>query len=210
MNEYSVWEALAQQIAAQHISEWMAVAGAILYLLLAARGNPWCWFWGIISCAFWAYAAFALYDLYIDGALQLFYVAISFVGIYEWKFGGREHKELPISRLGLRQHLWIWIGGLALSWALGAFFDEYTAAAATYLDAFTTVFSVIITFMVIRKKLENWLYWLLIDAVYVYLYWSRGGYLISLLFVAYLVIAVFGYFSWKKAYRKNLIFNNSK
>lgn len=205
MNEYSVLEALLRQIAAQHISEWMAVVGAILYLRLVARGNPWGWVWGIISCAFWAYAAFALYGLYIDGALQLFYIAISFLGIYEWKYGGKDRKELPVTRLRWQQHVWIWTGGLAWSGLIGFFFDEYTAAAATYLDAFTTVFSVIITFMVIRKKLENWIYWLLIDSVYVYLYWSRGGYLISLLFIAYLVIVVFGYFSWRRLYRESLI-----
>ena len=199
-----MFQTLLQQISEQHLSEWMAVGGALLYLILAARGNPWCWFWGIISCAFWAYAAFALYGLYIDGALQLFYVGISILGIYEWKYGGKGRQVLPISRLSWRQHVAIWIGGLALSWVLGAFFAAYTSAAATYLDAFTTVFSVIITFMVIRKKLENWIYWLLIDSVYVYLYWSRGGYLIALLFVAYLVIVVFGFFSWMKAYRQEL------
>ncbi|MBK8490747.1 MAG: nicotinamide mononucleotide transporter [Saprospirales bacterium] len=194
------WNSLLNQIAAQHFSEWAAVIGAILYLLLATKGNPWCWVWGIISCAFWAYAAFALYGLYIDGALQLFYIAISVLGIYRWKYGGKDHQELPISRLHWKQHIWIWTGGLALSWALGAFFEAYTAAAATYLDAFTTVFSVIITFMVIQKKLENWGYWFLIDSVYVYLYWSRRGFLIALLFVTYLVIVVFGYFSWRKSY----------
>ncbi|MCB9284960.1 MAG: nicotinamide mononucleotide transporter [Lewinellaceae bacterium] len=192
------WISLANQIAAQRFSEWAAVIGAILYLLLAARNNPWCWVWGIISCIFWAYAAFALYGLYIDGALQIFYIFISIFGIYEWKYGGKDHQELPISRLTWKQHIWIWVGGLALSWVLGAFFAAYTSAAATYLDAFTTVFSVIITFMVIRKKIENWLYWFLIDSVYVYLYWSRGGFLIALLFVVYLVIVVFGYLSWRK------------
>lgn len=192
------WISLANQIAAQRFSEWAAVIGAILYLLLAARNNPWCWVWGIISCIFWAYAAFALYGLYIDGALQIFYIFISIFGIYEWKYGGKDHQELPISRLTWKQHIWIWAGGLALSWVLGAFFAAYTSAAATYLDAFTTVFSVIITFMVIRKKIENWLYWFLIDSVYVYLYWSRGGFLIALLFVVYLVIVVFGYLSWRK------------
>jgi nicotinamide mononucleotide transporter len=195
-------ETFYEQIASQRISEWAAVLGAILYLLLAARGNPWCWVWGAISCAFWAYAAFALYGLYIDGILQIFYIGISIYGIYEWKYGGENRRELPVTRLKPRDHLWIWGGGLTLSWLTGALFAEYTAAAATYLDAFTTVFSVIVTFMVVRKKLENWAYWFLIDSVYVYLYWSRGGYLIALLFAVYLVIVVFGYLSWRKAYFK--------
>ena len=91
-----------------------------------------------------------------------------------------------------------------LSGLVGYFFDEYTAAAATYLDAFTTVFSVIITFMVIQKKLENWLYWLVVDSVYVYLYASRGGYLFALLFLVYLVIVVMGWIRWRKEYNSYL------
>jgi nicotinamide mononucleotide transporter len=192
------WQELWGQISAQHPAEWIAVGGAILYLVLATRENPWCWFWGILSCIAWAYAAFELYQLYIDGGLQLFYVGISFMGLYQWLRGGAKQERLAITTLSWSQHLWILLGGSAASWAVGYFFSAYTSAAATYLDAFTTVFSVITTFMVIQKKLENWIYWLVIDTAYVYLYWSRGGYLIALLFVSYLAIVLVGFLRWKR------------
>ena len=200
MNFSNFFSTLAAQIAAQHFSEWMSVIFAITYLVLAARGNPWCWIFGIIGCAFWAYAAFELYKLYIDGGLQIFYIAISFLGLYQWKYGGKDKQELPVSRLEWRHHALIWTGGLALSMAVGAFFDVYTNAAATYLNGFTTVFSIITTFLAIWKKLENWIYWFAIDLVYVYLYWTRGGYLFVLLFCVYLVMVVVGYLSWKRQY----------
>ncbi|MCB0641241.1 MAG: nicotinamide mononucleotide transporter [Phaeodactylibacter sp.] len=195
-------QGLSAEMIAQHWTVWLAVLTAVLYLLLAARENPWCWFWGIISCSFWAYAAFALYDLWVDALLQLFYVGISFYGVYEWRWGGRGGKDLPITTMSWQLHLWIIAGGLLLSYLIGYLFKAYTPAAATYIDAFTTTFSVIITFMVIYKKLENWAYWLVVDTVYVYLYWSRGGYLFALLFIVYLIIVIIGWINWTKVYQK--------
>ena len=69
-----------------------------------------------------------------------------------------------------------------------------------YVDAFTTWYAVVTTYMVTKKILENWGYWFVIDSVSVYLYYSRGLYLTALLFIAYLVIIVFGYLKWKKEY----------
>jgi nicotinamide mononucleotide transporter PnuC len=113
----------------------------------------------------------------------------------------KEHKGISITTISGSMHLIIVVGGVLLSIAVGYLFDQYTEAQATYLDALTTVFSVIITFMVIGKKLENWIYWLVIDSIYVYLYWSRGGYLIALLFIVYLVIVVFGFLNWWKEWK---------
>lgn len=200
MDLSTIYSALVEQISALHYAEIISVVTAIFYLILAARENVWCWFFGIISCTFWAWAAFSLYDLYIDSLLQVFYVVISFWGIYSWKFGGKAKTELPITKLSLQEHGTIIGAGLVLSGLFGWLFAEYTSAASTYPDALTTVFSVLTTFMVIRKKLENWFYWLVIDSIYVWLYWSRGGYLFSLLFVVYLIIVVKGYLDWKEKY----------
>lgn len=189
---------LQATLEAMHWTEIGAVIFSAIYLILAARESVWCWFWGILGCALWTYAAFYLYDLYVDALLQIFYIGISFVGVYQWLFGGAERKALQISWLKPIEHLYIIVGGLIVTVAVGYFFDAYTPAAATYLDSFTTIFSIIITMMVIQKKIDNWLYWLVVDSVYVYLYWSRGGYLFALLFVVYLVIVVLGFFQWRK------------
>ena len=66
------------------------------------------------------------------------------------------------------------------------------------VDSFTTVFAIIATYMVTKKVLENWLYWIIIDTVSVYLYFSKDLHLTSLLFITYTIIAVFGYFIWIK------------
>jgi len=197
-----MWETLVQEIQGQSWVDWVAVVTAILYLVLAGLESPYCWGWGIISCLAWGYAAFYMYDLYLDGFLQGFYVVLSSWGLYLWIKGGENETSIPISVFRAWEHIAIIFGGLLISGLVGWVFYTYTDAAAPYLDALTTVFSIIITFMVVYKKLENWLYWMVIDSIYVYLYWSRGGVLFSLLFVVYLGIVVVGYFRWRRIYRE--------
>ncbi len=191
------FEILREQLLALHWAEAGAVVFAVVYLVLASRNDIRCWIWGGVSCALWAWAAFFLYKLYVDAVLQLFYVAMSVWGWYSWKQGEDDTRQRPITRMRRHQHLAVIFGGSLLTLLVGHFFARYTDAAVPYLDAFTTVFSVIITFLVIYRKLENWLYWLVIDSVYVYQYGSRGGYLFALLFVVYLVLAVRGYGKWR-------------
>ncbi|MCB0572109.1 MAG: nicotinamide mononucleotide transporter [Phaeodactylibacter sp.] len=194
---------IIEQAAAFSWVDWLATITAILYVVLAAQEKAWCWFWGMISCSLWAYASYAFYNLYLDALLQLFYVVMAGVGLYEWKYGGQSKAPLPISRLPWRQHGYILAGGTAASLLFGYFFDAYTPAAATYWDAFTTVFSVIATFILVRKVLDNWAYWVVVDAVYAGLYASRGAYLFALLMIAYTIIAAFAFLSWRRIYLKD-------
>lgn len=175
----NILEQIFNTIQNLHWAEIIAVSFAILYLVYAAKKKVICWFFGIISCVFWAYATFYLYDLYIDALLQLFYIVISFLGIYQWLYGGKSKQNLEISSLTTKQHILIVSVGFILTGIVGYFFDTYTPAAATYIDSFTTIFSIITTFLVIQKKIDNWIYWFVINSVYVYLYWVREGYLLS-------------------------------
>lgn len=193
-------ELVLKEAQAQHWAEWTAVIAAVIYLVLAAAASPWCWVFGMVSCAFWAYAAFELYDLYVDALLQVFYLVISVLGLYQWFFGGAGRSPRQITTMPIYFHILLIIAGLGSTYGVGWLFEQYTEAAVPYLDAFTTVFSVIITFMVIYKKLENWVYWLVVDSVYVYLYWSRGSYLFTILFVVYLILVLIGMRRWNRLY----------
>ncbi|MDX1939435.1 MAG: nicotinamide riboside transporter PnuC [Saprospiraceae bacterium] len=183
--------------------DWVAILTAIVYVVLAARENPWCWVWGILSCSLWAYASFVFYNLWLDALLQIFYVVMGFVGLYRWKFANKQEKTLPITRLWWVHHVHIIAVGTFLSFFFGYFFDEYTPAAATYLDALVTIFSIIATFLLLQKRLENWLYWVVIDAVGTYLFASRQAYLFALLMFAYTIIAAIAFLRWKRSLVKN-------
>lgn len=206
MDISTILQSIKETAIATNWTDWVAIFMAIPYLILVARENVWAWFFGIISCLAWAYSAY-LYDLYIDAGLQIFYVIISFLGLYQWYYGSKSlgvqaEKDTAITRLSWKEHGLIIVIGSIFALLFGYLFKTYTTAAATYLDAFTTVFSIITTFLVIQKKLENWLYWLVIDSVYIYLYWIRGGYFFALLFAVYIVIVIVGWIEWQKIYTK--------
>jgi len=171
----------------------------VLYIIAAAREQNLCWLWGIISSLLWAHASYFHFHLYIDALLQLFFVLTSFYGIYEWKYGGDKHNELEISTMKTLQHVYIIIPGIILSLIAGKLFANYTQAASTYLDAFATVFSIINTFILVRKKIENWIYWIIIDILMAYLFFIRGAYFFSGLNVLYVILSVDGYYRWKKS-----------
>jgi nicotinamide mononucleotide transporter len=91
------------------------------------------------------------------------------------------------------------IGGtVAVSAIIGWLMSRYTDAAYPFVDASVTVSSIVTTYMVARKILENWIYWLVIDSVSLYLYWQRELYLYAGLFALYLVLVVIGFVSWHR------------
>lgn len=186
-----------QDLAALGWLDWTVTITALIYVVLSARNSPWGWPFGIVSCALWGYASFFEYDLYLDAILQLFYVVMGFIGLNAWLRGGAAGGVLPISRTTPTQHAWVLAIGL-LSGLLFGYAFSHTAAAATYWDAFTTTFSILATVLLVRRQLENWLYWIVIDLAYVGLYFSRGAILFALLMVIYVIIAAFAYRSWSK------------
>lgn len=181
--------------------DWTATGLALIYVILAARDSAWCWPFGIVSCALWAWASFYQYALWMDALLQLFYVVMGFVGLYRWVFGGARGRGIPL-RLGTwREQIPVLLGGSLIALVFGYLFGAYTPAAATYWDAFTTVFSVLATWLLVERRVENWLYWIVTDAIYVGLYFSRGALLFALLMVIYVMIALAAWFNWRRLLR---------
>lgn len=109
---------------------------------------------------------------------------------------------LQITSWALPQHLWVIFGVLTLSCISGYLLQENTEAAWPYVDSFTTWSSVLTTYMVTRKILENWLYWIVIDFVAMMLYIERGLYPTAMLFFVYLILCVFGFVAWKRYYQE--------
>ena len=76
-----------QDLAALGWLDWTVTITALIYVVLSARNSPWGWPFGIVSCALWGYASFFEYDLYLDALLQVFYVVMGFLGLYNWLKG---------------------------------------------------------------------------------------------------------------------------
>ncbi|MEL6667975.1 MAG: nicotinamide riboside transporter PnuC [Bacteroidota bacterium] len=191
------------------ILSWVATLCSLVYVVLAARSNIACWVFAIVGCAIWAYVS---YDsrLYSDAGLQIFYIATAIAGWWRWsKSTGEAGEVLPIKRMTLREHAIIWLVGLPMGYLLGYYLGESWGAVATYWDAYTTVFSVIVTFAVINRRLENWLYWIAIDIVTGALYFSRGLDAFGIVMIVYTVVAAFGYVAWKREMQGRNIINPS-
>lgn len=183
-----------------HWIETAAVVTGIIYIFLAAREQVLCWPFGIVSALLWSYAAFDFYDLYIDAILQLYYVG---AGVYGWVQWNKKaiSEGTSVHTISIQTHLYSIVLGLLFTFLFGFLFEQYTSAAATYLDAFTTIFSLYATYLVTQKILENWLYWIVIDAVYIYLYASRGGFLFAFLNLIFVLVAIVGFVRWLDTYR---------
>jgi nicotinamide mononucleotide transporter len=123
-------------------------------------------------------------------------------GWYFWQTGGRRNSPVPVSRWPMAIHAAAIAVITGISLFCGAFLERYTDAAYPYIDSMTTFSAIWATFLVARKVLENWWYWLVIDGASIFLYWPRDLQLTSLLFVAYVGLIPFGLVAWTRAYHK--------
>jgi len=183
------------------VAEIIAVVFAIAYLLLAIRQNIWCWFCAGISTAIYIFI-YAGANLYMESVLNVFYFAMAIYGWSVWQSVGENGGQLAVVIWPVRRHIAAICLIVVLASVSGYFLDSHTDAAFPYIDSTTTFAAIWATFLVARKVLENWWYWLAIDIVSVFIYWSRGLELTSLLFVLYIVMIPFGLISWHRSWRE--------
>lgn len=181
--------------------ETVAVLLAIAYLLFAIKENSLCWYCAFFSTAIYVWI-FGDVSLYMESVLNVYYMAMAVYGWYQWQRGGQQHKGLQISRWSPAKHIFA-LGIILMATVIsGYLLAGNTDARLPYLDSFTTWASVVTTVMVARKIIENWLYWVVIDAVSIYLYLDRGLYQTAGLYGLYIVLAIAGFIVWIKTYRE--------
>ncbi|HIG42937.1 MAG TPA: nicotinamide riboside transporter PnuC [Gammaproteobacteria bacterium] len=185
-------------------SSWLeltAVMFAIAYLVLAVKENILCWPAALISTFIFLFIFWQV-RLYMESGLQLYYIGMAVYGWHQWTRGAG-NGSLAVSTWSLQQHLWALIVIALATLVSGLLLQQGTDARLPFVDSFTTWASVVTTFMVARKILENWIYWLVIDTVSIFLYLDRELYFTALLFAVYIIVIFFGWFSWLKSYRQN-------
>ncbi|MGE0486316.1 MAG: nicotinamide riboside transporter PnuC [Gammaproteobacteria bacterium] len=188
------------QVALTALSGWEATAVvlAIAYLLFAVREHPACWPAALASTAIYTVLLWEV-SLFMESALNVYYMAMAVYGWWAWRRGDAG-AALAITSWRAHQHLFAVSAVALLTLASGTWLTTHTSAAWPFLDSFTTWGAVLTTWMVARKVLENWLYWLVLDAVSIPLYVERGLVLTAALFAVYLVLAVIGFIAWHRHY----------
>ena len=189
-----------QLVSAWHDTSWIEFIAAVLavaYLLLAIGQRLSCWLAAFISSVLYVWVLFDA-RLYMESLLNAFYAAMAVYGFWQWQHG-KAGGALTVNRWPLARHALAASGIVGLSLVTAFFLRRYTPAALPFPDSMVAWSSVFATFLVARKVYENWHWWLLIDSVSVYLYYTRHLYATMLLFVLYLVLIVIGMREWRRS-----------
>ena len=190
-------DTLIAQIRATSLTEAVAVALGLAYLLLAVRRNLLCWICAFASTAL-TLVLVARAALYMQVLLNLFYLVMAVYGFLEWRKGRTDQGDVQIRTWSPAMHAGVAVLVVAATVVNGYLLASTTDAAAPYLDSFVTWGSVVTTWMVARRVIENWLYWIVVDTAAAWLYYSQGLLFFALLFVVYVGIVIRGYFVWRR------------
>jgi nicotinamide mononucleotide transporter len=175
--------------------ESLAVALALAYVILAVKKSMWCWLAAVLSSGI--YVALMMESrLYMEAALNVFFIAMALYGYWAWRQGRDASGDVVVVRWQPVEHARALVLIAVLSLINGWLLHRYTDAARPYLDSLVTWASVVTTWMVARRVIENWLYWIVIDAVAAVLYFQQGRTQTGVLFLIYVIIAVQGYRVW--------------
>lgn len=167
------------------------------YIIFAARESQWCWPLAFISTLIYT-VLFWEGQLPMQALLNFYYMGMAIYGYLLWRKHGIAEDNLAITSWSLNKQLIFILVGTVVSF-LTAYYLEITATSQRpYLDAGVTIFSVMNTWLMARKVLQNWLYWIIIDSAAIVLYAQSGYYATVILFSIYTVLAIVGYINWLK------------
>jgi nicotinamide mononucleotide transporter len=184
-------------------ANWVEVCGTaagLIYLWFSVRQSILTWPAGLLTSLLYIWIFFSA-KFYAGMGLQFYYVVISIYGWWSWLNGTPDNsgeRVLHVSRTGMKLWMWLFTINLLLFVLIAYILVNFTDSPIPYWDAFTTSLSIIATWMLARKKFEHWLLWMLIDTISIGLYIYRELYPTTILFIAYTIMAVVGYFEWRK------------
>ena len=174
--------------------EWFAVVTSLTYVFLAGKQQISCWIFAFVSSISYVIISYTTL-LYVDALLNGMYALLAISGWINWK---TKSDQQPIKQLSWKFHGLIVLGSGILGGISGYLLDNYTNQVFPYLDAVLFFLSISATWMITKKILENWIYFIVIDLAMVGIYFNRTLYLSSLLFLLYALFAVIGYVKWRK------------
>lgn len=164
---------------------------------LTSRGNIWCFPVGLVNVIVSLFL-FYQHKLYSDALQQAVYIILLSYGWYQWA-SGKTGKDLPVKDITYSEMIYAALAVIVVTGALGYFFSVYTDADLPWVDAGATSLSFVAQFFIARKVIQNWLIWIAVNVVYIGVYLYKDLYLYAVLFAIYLILAVYGYRSWKLA-----------
>ncbi len=175
-----------------------AILGAISVWLVVLR-NVWAFPIGIVMVTMYAWIFYEA-KLYSDMLLQVFFFVLQIQGWLDWS-RSQKGDDQKIAVRQLSQQQWLLTGGILVVGTVMLGFivkSVFPDAALPWLDAFAAVVSMLAQWWMNRRYLDNWTLWIAVDALYLYIYYSKGLYATFVLYGIFLAMAVAGYIEWKK------------
>ncbi|MCJ8163962.1 nicotinamide riboside transporter PnuC [Pontibacter sp. E15-1] len=193
----NILQTLGEALLAMDPFELIGVLTGVVNVWLATRQNIWAWPVGLVSVSMYV---LVFYDarLYADMGLNAFYFITSLYGWYVWLYGGKGHTTRKVGHVHPRELATLIGLGVVFTLGLGYFLDNYTDADLSYTDAATTAISLIGYWMMAKKQIENWVVWLVVDVLYVGVYFYKELYLTSFLYFIFLLLCIKGYRDWSR------------
>ena len=185
--------------------EITAVVFGIISVLFARKNNILVYPTGLISTLIFIYILYN-FKLYGEFIINIYYSAMSIIGWYLWSRKNNGQEEFPISSMNSKEYK---ISGLIFTATLlfialvYYFFDKFTDLTA-YVDAFTTALFFVGMWLMAKRKIENWIVWIIADIISVPLYFFKGLTVSSLQFIVFTIIAILGYIEWKIFLQKKI------
>src|SRR5690554_5817814 len=127
---------------------------------------------------------------------------MGFYGWNQWSKQRSDDDDLKIVEWNLQKHVFLIIGGYIITGALFLALRKFTDAEMPLLNSFTTVFSFIATWLAAKRYIENWIYWVAVNALTIYLYLSQGVQVYAMLSVLNTLMAVYGMYNWSRDFKK--------
>lgn len=186
---------------AENIVEIFGAVTGIAYVILEIKRNIWLWPLGIITSAVYIYV-FGREGFYANMGLQVYYLVISVYGWYLWH--GRPETGPPsrtsdVRRIGAATGAWCTVSALILWAVLWVILDRATDSPVPVWDGLIASLSVVATWMLTRKFLEQWYVWIFANAIAVVVYLASGLYPTAVLFMVYFIMAIVGVREWNKS-----------
>ncbi len=180
--------------------EIVASISGLLCIYFLIKRNIWCWFFGLIQVSLFTYVFFQA-KLYSDTALHIVYIGLQFYGWWNWKNHEINDNELIVENGSLTSFSSWCLLAVVTTGCLGWLMSTHTDASFAYPDAFTTCSSLIAQFLLTRRYWFNWIFWIIVDVVAIYIYLQKGLYPTATLYFILLIMCFFGLYAWLKQAR---------
>ena len=195
---------------ADYITEnWLEIVGTIIgfiYLWQEVKASIWLWLTGIVMPAIYT-VVFYKSGLYADFGIQIYYIVAAIYGFLFWKFGkkNQDGDQLRIVHTTAKQAAMLCAITAVLFLPIYWILTTYTDSDVPFFDSTTTAMSIVALWMLAKKHVEQWVAWIIIDALSSGLYFYKGIYFTAVLYAVYTVVAVYGYKKWNMMERQQYI-----